>query len=370
MLVSCQNQKTEWKGTIEEVNGVTVVNNPKEPMYCEDVFSLEKDLALEKNEVGIRYFKRIGEIKEGFSEEESNYFWKIGDLCCDDENNIYVVDVGWNKIFKFDSKNRFIASFGREGQGPGEFSANSRQHNLRISFGNDGYIYITDPGNQRLSIFSKKGEFIKSFPLSVLLYDRAQVNSKGDIYLISKSGEKVIDCYDKNFQVSESFLDEKSHFKYPVYEPKFKLPPDNKIKSITEYGLNKVITKKDHLIVFSNFSLTVFHFDHKNELVDEFLINNEIFLGDFKKRLKSAIERGGFISPLRMFLDSKGKLCFLYWNSSIQHKWEIYRYEIDGTFLDIIRFPEKIGPRIYADGIGNFYAVMPEETKIGIYRIE
>lgn len=30
LSISCSQQKTEWQGTIEEVNGVTVVKNPKE----------------------------------------------------------------------------------------------------------------------------------------------------------------------------------------------------------------------------------------------------------------------------------------------------------------------------------------------------
>ncbi len=37
ILISCGNQKSEWKGTIEEENGVTIVKNPKEPMYREKV---------------------------------------------------------------------------------------------------------------------------------------------------------------------------------------------------------------------------------------------------------------------------------------------------------------------------------------------
>ncbi len=46
MLISCQKQKAEWKGTIEEMDGVTIVKNPKEPMYGEDVFSLEEELSI------------------------------------------------------------------------------------------------------------------------------------------------------------------------------------------------------------------------------------------------------------------------------------------------------------------------------------
>ena len=46
MLFSCGAQKARWKGTIEEVDGVTVVKNPKEPMYGEDVFNLEEELSI------------------------------------------------------------------------------------------------------------------------------------------------------------------------------------------------------------------------------------------------------------------------------------------------------------------------------------
>jgi len=307
-------------------------------------------------------FKKIGEIKEGFSTEESNYFWRIQDICCDDEDNLYIADTGWNKIFKFDSNGQFIMSFGRKGQGPGEFGG----HALRISFGNDGYIYVSDRGNSRLSVFSKKGEYIKSFPLPQYLYDdKAQVNSKGDIYLISTSGEKIIDCFDKNFKLKNSFLDIERHFEYPFLKPKKKIR-----KRIRYYDLNKVITKKDHLIASSNYSLTVFHFDENNKLVNEFKIENRIFMDDFKKRIKSAVEEGGFVLPCRTFLDDKENLCFLYYNSTLPYNWEVYRYKLDGTFLDIVRFSEKIESPIYTDSIGNFYAAKEDSSEIGIYRID
>ncbi len=323
----------------------------------------------EENDIRIYSFKRIGEIKEGFSTEESNYFWRIRDLCCDDEDNLYVADRGWSKVFKFDSKGQFIKSFGRKGKGPGEFGGRG----LRISFGNDGYIYVFDRENFRLTSFSKNGDAIKSFSLPLYLYDRAQVNSEGDIYLVSTSGEKVIDCFDKNFKLKNSFLDIEHHFKYPFLKPSFKSLSklQKKIqRRIDDSDLNKVITKKDHLIAFSNFSLTVFHFDENNKLVNEFKIENRIFMDDFKKRIKSAVEEGGFISPCRMFLDDKENLCFLYWNSTLPFKWEVYRYKLDGTFLDIVRFSEKIFHPIYVDSFGNFYAVKEERAEIGIYRIE
>ena len=33
LFVSCETQKTEWKGTIEKVGGVTVAKNSDEPFF-------------------------------------------------------------------------------------------------------------------------------------------------------------------------------------------------------------------------------------------------------------------------------------------------------------------------------------------------
>lgn len=52
LLASCAKQSSEWKGTIEDENGITVVKNPREPMYGNEVFSIEED------EEGYRFVKR------------------------------------------------------------------------------------------------------------------------------------------------------------------------------------------------------------------------------------------------------------------------------------------------------------------------
>ena len=56
MTYSCDKQSNEWKGTFEEVDGVTVIRNPKEPRYTADVLNLKEDLVLgrEEKEAGLR----------------------------------------------------------------------------------------------------------------------------------------------------------------------------------------------------------------------------------------------------------------------------------------------------------------------------
>lgn len=144
IFISCEQQKREWKGTIEEVDGVTVVKNPKEPMYGKDVLSLEEELT-------------IGKTKEG----EEPVFTVISGIQVDSKGNIYVLDGRARRVRVFDKDGKHIRSFGGQGQGPGEFQlAND------IVLTPDETIMILDRGNYRLSFFSQEGELLKEISAS------------------------------------------------------------------------------------------------------------------------------------------------------------------------------------------------------------
>ena len=49
-LTACNQQKSEWAGKIEEIDGVTVVKNPKEPIYQEEVLIIEEELSIGDSE--------------------------------------------------------------------------------------------------------------------------------------------------------------------------------------------------------------------------------------------------------------------------------------------------------------------------------
>jgi hypothetical protein len=46
IFASCRKQEAQWGGTIEVIGEMTVVKNPKEPMYGEEAFSLEEELSI------------------------------------------------------------------------------------------------------------------------------------------------------------------------------------------------------------------------------------------------------------------------------------------------------------------------------------
>jgi hypothetical protein len=139
MLVSCQKQKAEWKGTIEEENGVTVVKNPKDPMYGEDVFSLEEELT-------------IG----GEDKDSEPLFIDITYVRIDYEENIYVLDSRDCQIKVFDKNGKHIRKIGRKGQGPGEM-----QFPTMMDIVSGKEIMICDLRNNRISFYSLQGELLK-----------------------------------------------------------------------------------------------------------------------------------------------------------------------------------------------------------------
>ena len=139
LSVSCEKQKTEWKGTIEEVNGVTVVKNPKEPIYEEDVFGLDEELTIGE------------EDKDG-----EPLFIDISSVRVDKEENIYVLDSKACQIKVFDKNGKYLRKIGRKGRGPGEMQLPTV---LDIVYGKE--IMICDLPNNRISFYSLQGELLK-----------------------------------------------------------------------------------------------------------------------------------------------------------------------------------------------------------------
>lgn len=104
ILVSCNQQKTEWEGTIEERDGVVVVKNPIEPIYEENVLVLEEELS----------------IGEALGSEEY-MFSGVQSVTIDGEGRIYVLDYIEYNVKIYDKNGKYINKFGKQGQGPGEF---------------------------------------------------------------------------------------------------------------------------------------------------------------------------------------------------------------------------------------------------------
>jgi hypothetical protein len=308
--------------------------------------------------------RKIGEIGESFSKEENGYFWRISDICCDRKGNLYVADSGWNRITKFNSSKGAVLSFGRAGQGPGEFLSDSGSTSLKISCGNDEKIYVTDPSNARAAVFAEDGKYLRAIPLQIR-YDRAVANKGGDVYLLGKGLPQTICCFGANLKQKACFLDRAVHFQFPLEKPKNKIVA----AELSDQDLQKRITRKDELVVLSNYALKAFIFGRENKLEKEFAIKETGLLDDIKTRLIDILRKSerGFLDPFNLILDQSDNLCLLYFNRKSRRN-EMYRYSLDGRLLDISIFPERINMIGCVANDGRIYAVMKAD-KIGIFEI-
>jgi hypothetical protein len=189
---ACSQQTSEWRAPIEKVDGVTIVKNPIEQLNPELRITFKEDLTIGA-EVG-----------------DENYMFGSQILMnTDDEGNFYVTDRDRKAVRKYDPDGKFLHSFGRPGQGPGEF-----QDISEVRFDVEGNVYLNDVGNQRISFLRKDGNYIKGIKTPTI-FERVIMNSRG--FYIAMSADNVelgkskkwdyfYGLFDDNFKLIAEFL--------------------------------------------------------------------------------------------------------------------------------------------------------------------
>jgi len=151
-VVSVDGQRAEWEGMIETENEVVDYN------------------------IKLEFIEHLGEID---GEDENYLFYRPCDIAGDSDGNLYVLDGGNHRVQKFDNKGKHLTTFGRSGQGPGEF-----QWPFSIDIDKDGNIFIADWMNVRLEVFSPHGEYLRSVKLMTPV-DRIRLLSSGEIAIMN-----------------------------------------------------------------------------------------------------------------------------------------------------------------------------------------
>jgi hypothetical protein len=158
--MECGSEKQGWNGTFETENGVTIVKNPKEPMYSEPVVELTEDLLI----------KGSGEIEE-------QMFQSINMLDVDAKGNMYILDEQAGNIKVFDSSGKFVKNIGRKGQGPGEFGLP-----ISLFLSLQGQIIVNDMGQRKIHYFDLEGNYLEEFSIADrFLFFGPMVTSGGDL---------------------------------------------------------------------------------------------------------------------------------------------------------------------------------------------
>jgi hypothetical protein len=131
----------QWGGTIDTLpSGQVVVRNPAQPLLAtDDAWRLVEDL-------------RIGTV-DGTGPD---LFARVTAMELDGMGRIWVLEGQAREIRVFAPDGRHVRTVGREGGGPGELA-----EPVHLALGPDGSMWVTDPGNNRVSVFDTSGTYLE-----------------------------------------------------------------------------------------------------------------------------------------------------------------------------------------------------------------
>ena len=152
----------KWNGSIVKEGDVTIVKNPKEPIYKTPIIEIKEELS-------------IG----GPEAQGQAVFTRMGEFVVDDAGNFYISDVrGVDCIKVFDKTGRFLRTIGRHGQGPGEFDGIGPLSFVRAT----GELAVANVRLGCLTYFTTRGTYLRDLRLEERNYIGARLDSAGRIY--------------------------------------------------------------------------------------------------------------------------------------------------------------------------------------------
>lgn len=193
VILSCNSTKSEWQGAIEVVDGVTVVNNPKEGLW---------DL---KENTSATFQKEL-QIGELYGPEELLFVY-MSDVAVNSKGDIYIADNKLSEIRKFNKDGEHLLTLGRKGQGPGEF-----QYVRIIALNHNDDLIAYDGRMGRISIFSDEGIHIETTKklIETSWIDPSYIYDLDKYYVVFGSisnGSKLFHDFNKDWKLIRSYID-------------------------------------------------------------------------------------------------------------------------------------------------------------------
>ncbi len=148
---------------IETVDGVRVVHNEKGGTWGKNP------------EVKLTLVRTLGDVD---TMDENLAFYMPSRVALDGAGNIYIVDTGNHRIQKFDPDGKYLATIGRQGQGPGEFYYPSW-----LDIDAEGNLYVSDPHNNRIQILTPEGKELKTVKFIDGLVGNAYLTTSGNLIM-------------------------------------------------------------------------------------------------------------------------------------------------------------------------------------------
>lgn len=123
---------------VETVDGVRVVHNSGPGAWGKAA------------KVALEPVRVLGDVE---TDDENLAFFMPSAIVADAAGNLYVLDTGNHRVQKFGPDGKYLATYGRQGQGPGEF-----YYPAWLAVDAKGFLYVSDPNNQRIQVLTPEGK--------------------------------------------------------------------------------------------------------------------------------------------------------------------------------------------------------------------
>ena len=150
------------------------------------------------------------------------------DIVVDESGFIYVVDSGNDRIAIFSQEGKYLRSFGKTGELPGQF-----QGPVGIAIDAKERLYVADKGNNRVQIFNLSGKVIKTFTTKFQMQEVRPVDvaigNDGEQIFVTGNANHQVMSYDQDGNLVHHWGGEganKGLFRYPATVA---VSPDNKL---------------------------------------------------------------------------------------------------------------------------------------------
>lgn len=139
ILSACSIQEIETSHSFQiyKKNGDTIAETTGGPKYEGELFTYEPVLTLKEDPLN-----------------EASLLFRPGEFTMDEDGFFYVLDYGDSRIAVFNPEGNYLKSFGRKGQGPGEFVTMS---DLNV---HNGIVSVYDTNSNRTTRFSTDGTLL------------------------------------------------------------------------------------------------------------------------------------------------------------------------------------------------------------------
>lgn len=289
------------------------------------------------------------------------------------KDGVFVYDILQAKIFKFNpTLETVITSFGRKGQGPGEFGGTGKAYSVYLQVGIDNKLYANDTQMRKTIVFDNNGKYIGEFKNRTYDFKEPWIDASGNLISISVE-DKMLNVMNQDKKVLFTMPHNERWFDYLVARP-----GTDYLKSTVKnlgWELLRMIAPDSTLLLYSLSSSRLIMLKN-NKIVKEINIWPADALAAYPGKLDRLLKKNkNWYIPMfsKLFIDegNPGMFYLQFGENGLKGINALYQFHQDCKLAQVffVKIEESVPfTRFEAKGKDRFYAI--ESDKLITYQEE